>query len=127
NPHTDHAGGNVLTRQIGRFNRWFDRQALGYRRIITWALGHRKSTVALAVAAFVGSFLLFPFIGGGFMPVSDNSEFTVQFETPEGSSLAYTRGKGEQIVERLRALPGVDYTYTAIGAGATGTVTNGDV
>jgi HAE1 family hydrophobic/amphiphilic exporter-1 len=127
NPHTGHEGGNVLTRSIGRFNAWFDRQAGRYRGIITWALGHRKSTIALAVVAFIGSFMLFPLIGGGFMPVSDNSEFTVQFETPEGSSLAYTRGKGEQIVQRLRALPGVDYTYTAIGAGATGTVTTGDV
>ena len=128
NPHTaDHGGGNPLTRQIARFNRWFDRQAGRYRGIITWALNHRKTTVAVAAASFVGAFMLFPFIGGGFMPESDQSEFVVQFETPEGSSLAYTRGKAEQIVSRLRDVPGVDFTYTTIGAGATGTVTNGDV
>src|SRR5690606_269657 len=54
-------------------------------------------------------------------------EFVVQFETPEGSSLAYTRGKADQIIRTLGALEGVDYTYTTIGAGATGTVTNGEI
>ena len=43
----------------------------------------------------------------------------VQFEAPEGSSLAYTRGKSEQVERALRDLPGVGYTYATIGAGAT--------
>ena len=118
---------NPLTRWIAAFNRWFDRQAGKYRRVIAWALGHRKSTIGIAVASLVGAFLLFPFIGGGFMPESDSSQFVVQFETPEGQSLAYTRGKAEQIGRELKAMPGVDYTYTTIGSGATGTVTSGEV
>jgi HAE1 family hydrophobic/amphiphilic exporter-1 len=122
-----HGGGNVVTRLITRFNVAFDRVAERYRGVVDWALGHRKSTIALAVAAFVGSFLLFPLIGGGFLPASDESQFAVQFETPEGSSLAYTRQKAEQIDATVRKLPGVDYTYTTIGAGATGTVTTGEI
>ena len=117
---------NALTRGIASFNRWFDRQASKYRRVIVWALGHRKSTIGIAVASLIGAFMLFPFIGGGFMPESDDSQFVVQFETPEGQSLAYTRGKAEQIGRELKAIPGVDYTYTTIGSGATGTVTGGE-
>jgi HAE1 family hydrophobic/amphiphilic exporter-1 len=120
-------GGNVLTRAIGRFNAWFDRQATKYRSVIRWALNHRKTTLGVAAASFVGAFMLFPMIGGGFMPDSDNSEFAIQFETPEGSSLAYTRSKAEQILAKLGELEGIDYTYTSIGAGATGTVTSGEI
>ena len=61
------------------------------------------------------------------MPASDDSQFAVTVETPEGSSLAYTRSKVDQIDAVLRGLSGVDYTYTTVGAGATGTVTNGNV
>jgi HAE1 family hydrophobic/amphiphilic exporter-1 len=125
--HADAEGGNVITRTIAKFNRWFDAQALRYRGVIGWALGHRRLTLALAAASFIGAFMLFPFIGGGFMPDSDDSEFVVLFETPEGSSLAYTRAKAAQVDSTVRSLDGVDYTYTTIGAGATGTVTNGDV
>jgi HAE1 family hydrophobic/amphiphilic exporter-1 len=126
-PHEPGGGGNALTRGIGRFNDWFDHQAKRYRGVIEWALDHRKSTVGIAVAALVGAFLLFPFIGGGFMPESDESQFGVSFETPEGSSLAYTREKAEAIGQVLRGIDGVDYTYTTVGAGVTGTVRQGDV
>src|SRR5687768_1767844 len=50
-PHVAGAhGGNALTRAIARFNVWFDRQAGRYRGVITWALGHRKATMGIAVA-----------------------------------------------------------------------------
>jgi HAE1 family hydrophobic/amphiphilic exporter-1 len=127
NPHTEHASGNVLTRTIGRFNHWFDRQAAKYRGIITWSLRHRKSTMALAAGSLIAAFALIPLIGGSFTPETDNSEFIVQFETPEGQSLSYTRGKAEQVIATLKGLSEVDYTYATIGAGATGTVTDGDV
>ncbi len=129
NPHVKgaHGTGNVITRNIAKFNTWFDAQANRYRGVIRWALGHRKTTLAIAAASFVGALMLFPFIGGGFFPLSDNSQFSILFETPEGSSLGYTRSKGEQLLKEVRALPGVDYTYTTIGAGATGTVTSGEV
>ncbi|HEX6307080.1 MAG TPA: efflux RND transporter permease subunit [Longimicrobiales bacterium] len=119
--------GNPLTRGISAFNRWFDRQADRYRGLVDWALRHRRATVGIAVAAFFGSFLLFPFIGGGFFPDTDESQFSVGFETPEGSSLEYTRSRADAILRTLATLDGVEYTYTTIGAGATGTVTNGSV
>jgi HAE1 family hydrophobic/amphiphilic exporter-1 len=128
-PHSasHHSGGNLITRVITRFNVAFDNLAERYRGVITWALHHRKSTVALAAVSFVGAFMLFPFIGGGFMPESDNSEFVVQFETPEGSSLEYTRQKVQQLDVAMRGLDGVAYTYATIGSGATGTVSTGEI
>ena len=83
--------------------------------------------VGVAAASLIGAFMLFPFIGGGFMPESDNSAFSVTVETPEGSSLGYTRSKVDQIDGILRDMPGVDYTYATVGAGATGTVTDGSI
>lgn len=126
NPH-EGEGGNVITRTIGTFNRWFDRQAEGYRGVITWALRHRRSTMAIAVASLVGALALVPLIGGSFQPDTDKAEFVVQIEAPAGQSLAYTRGKVEQAIATLGTLPEVDYVYTTIGSGATGTVTTGEL
>jgi HAE1 family hydrophobic/amphiphilic exporter-1 len=120
-------GWQPLTHFIGKFNSWFDRQAERYRDVVRWALSRRKTTLAIATAALVAAFMLFPFIGGAFMPKSDSSEFSVVFETPEGSSLGYTRAKAQQLGTMLGALDGVDYTYATIGAGATGTVANGEI
>jgi hydrophobic/amphiphilic exporter-1 (mainly G- bacteria), HAE1 family len=127
-PHDPSAGGgNPVTRVIAAFNRWFDRNAERYRGVIGWALRHRMTTLLTAGAALFGSFMLFPLIGGGFMPEQDQSAFSVGFETPEGSSLAYSAQKAEEIGTALRTLPGVEFTYTTVGAGVTGTVTAGNV
>lgn len=125
-PHHSGAKGNILTRSIAAFNRWFDRGANRYRGVISWALGHRKSTIAIAIVAFVAAIGLLPFVGGGFQPEADNSEFAVKFEVPEGSALDYSRKKAEQVITTLRAVPGVDYVYATVGAGTTGTVRKGE-
>lgn len=127
-PQTNGGGGNIVTRGITAFNRWFDELAGKYRGVIRWALRHRVATSLIAVASFFGAIVLMVlFVGGGFMPEADNSEFAVTFETPEGSSLAYTQSKAEQVLEVLHGLEGVELTYTTIGAGQTGTVTKGEV
>ena len=41
-----------ITRQLDRFNHWFNRQAVNYRRVVAWALDHRLAMVLLAVASF---------------------------------------------------------------------------
>jgi len=118
---------NPITRTITAFNRWFDHQALRYRGVIEWALNHRKTTLGIAILSLVGAFMLFPFIGGAFMPEADGTEFVVTFETPEGSSLDYTWSKADQVIETLSELDEVEYTYTTIGAGITGSVTSGEI
>ncbi len=47
-----------ITRQLDRFNAWFNAQAQNYRKVIAWALDHRASMLVLAVGTFVASFLL---------------------------------------------------------------------
>ena len=121
------AAGTLLTRTIAKFNTWFDNLAHRYRQVIEWALMNRRTTIVIAALSLIAAFALVPFIGGEFAPQSDNSEFQVSFETPEGSSITQTRVKAEQIVSLLHAMPEVAYTYTTVGAGATGTVRAGEI
>ncbi len=105
-----------ISRTLAHFNRWFDRQADNYKRVIAWALDHRLAMVLLAIGSFVGALMLQGMFGGaGFVPVSDNSEMEVLVETPPSSNLEYTRRKVEEISRIARAHPEVAYTYTSIG------------
>ncbi|WP_164017900.1 efflux RND transporter permease subunit [Pyxidicoccus trucidator] len=105
-----------ISRQLSRFNTWFDRQADRYKRVIAWALDHRLAMVLVAVGSLVGALGLQATVGGaGFVPVSDRGEVEVLVETPPGSSLDYTRRKVEEVVRRARAHPEVAYTYSTIG------------
>jgi HAE1 family hydrophobic/amphiphilic exporter-1 len=57
-PHVPEHERNWLTRQLDRFNHWFNRVAEGYKGVIAWALDHRVAMVVLASGAFLGSFTL---------------------------------------------------------------------
>ncbi|HJQ19283.1 MAG TPA: efflux RND transporter permease subunit, partial [Gemmatimonadaceae bacterium] len=47
-----------ITKQLDKFNHWFNRQAQNYRKVIAWALDHRLSMIVMAVGTFVAAFTL---------------------------------------------------------------------
>ena len=121
-PHQhDHEKG-WLTRLLDRFNRWFDKQAHGYTRIIGWALDHRWTVSAIAVLSLGGALAMVKFglVGTGFTPDSDNSELTVTVEAPPSANLGYTLAKAEAAAEIARRLPEVLYTYVTVGTASQG-------
>jgi HAE1 family hydrophobic/amphiphilic exporter-1 len=47
-----------ITRQLDKFNNWFNRQAQNYKKVIAWALDHRAAMVTIAALTFFASFVL---------------------------------------------------------------------
>ena len=47
-----------VTKQLDRFNRWFNHQADNYKLVVAWALDHRASMLIIAVGTFFAAFLL---------------------------------------------------------------------
>ena len=114
----EHQHRSWVSRKLVTFNAWFDRMAQRYTGVIGWALDHRLAMVGLAAFSLVGALWLQSTFGGfGFIPVTDNSEFTIQVETPPGSNLEYTRIKAEEAARLARSHSEVRYTFTTIGAG----------
>jgi multidrug efflux pump subunit AcrB len=89
-----------------------------YRLVLRWALGHRRSVVALAFAAFAAGLALIPFIPKGFIPHLDRGEFRVNFSTPLGTSIADTTEVAKKLEAVVRADPAVANVYTTIGGRA---------
>ncbi len=113
---------SAVGRGFQRFMDGFEQATLrlshGYQRLLAWSLGHRRTTLAIAVLIFAGSLLLAPLIGSEFVPNADYSESQVNFQTPTGSSLEVTQAKARQVDAALRAMPEVLYTFTTINTGA---------
>lgn len=104
--------------RIGRaFEAGFDRAVAGYRRLIAWALDHRKTTLLLALAVFIGSFGVARIVGTEFVPAADLGEQVVMIETPVGSSLEYTTEKLAQVDAAIREFPEIAYAYGTVNTG----------
>ena len=107
---------------IGRVTGWFERAteslAEGYQSILRWALVHKLKTVFLAIGIFIVSIFMVPLLGTEFVPKSDFSETTLNFNTPVGSSLEVTESKAKQVEAIVRNFPEVRYTVTSINTGS---------
>ena len=111
----------LYDKTIGRVTGFFDRAtealATGYQGALRWALFHKLATVGLAIGIFVLSVFMVPLLGTEFVPKSDFSETTLNFNTPVGSSLEVTEARARQVETIIRAFPEVRYTLTTINTG----------
>ena len=96
----------------------FSRIESFYGRALRVALRWRLAVVVLAILAFAGGMALTPFLGKTFIPESDEDQFSVQVQTPVGSSLEATNMVVSEIERRLRTLRGVTDILTTIGGGS---------
>lgn len=84
---------------------------------VRWTLAHRWITVGAALAVFVASAAVIPFLPTGFIPASDLGRTAVQLELPPNSSYADTRAAAESLRRRLATVDGVESVFAAIGSG----------
>ena len=114
-------------RPLDWFNESFERMADGYKRLIGWALDHRKTIVALAFAAFVGGLGVFSTLQAEFMTPMDQGELVMKLKSAPGSSIAETRGRLAEVLKAVAEWKEVSYTYASIGAGDADTVRDATV
>lgn len=69
---------------------FFTRMKTGYRTILTYTLSHRRRVGLIAIAVFIVSMGLLPFIGKAFIPKIDSSMITLSIKMPVGTSLDET-------------------------------------
>jgi HAE1 family hydrophobic/amphiphilic exporter-1 len=117
-----HAPVTFYDKTIGRVTGWFDHatDALAdvYQNILRWSLAHKLATVGLALGIFATSIAMVPLLGTEFVPKSDFSETTLNFNTPVGSSLEVTEAKARQVEAIIQDFPEVRYTLATINTGS---------
>jgi multidrug efflux pump subunit AcrB len=89
-----------------------------YDRLLRWALAHRKSTLAIAIASFLASIPIAGVVGTEMMPEADQSYTSVRLTMPVGSSLDYANERVKRVEEALKEFKEIDARY---GIGVEGT------
>jgi len=91
-----------------------------YTNSLVWAMGHRKTVVAVCVCVILSILPLFMMLGKNMMSRDDRSQLNVSIRMPEGSSLAETTRYSEAVARRLREVPEVTNTLNTVGGGQAG-------
>ncbi|MBN2565277.1 MAG: efflux RND transporter permease subunit [Candidatus Eisenbacteria bacterium] len=93
----------------------FETMRSGYRRALGAALNHRGFALFLALAIFISSFMVLPFIGTEFVTEADRAKATIFLEMPPGTPLERTSEALRVAETRVCALPEVKHTFTVLG------------
>ena len=125
--HIHYQGRNPVMRSVQAFGRMLDRWEAAYKSAIEWSLRHRWTVMGLGGASFFLAMGLSGLLGNNFMPDFDRGDLQVTFKAEPGSSLAATREKAMALESAVKAVPGVDFTYTTLGTGLNGTVSSGGI
>jgi len=78
-----------------------------YRSLLNWALRNRVTTLLIALAFFIGSLQLIPFIPKGLFNDGDTGLSTIMVELPPGSKLQETEEVLTQVTNSLTSNPAV--------------------
>ena len=74
--HGEQRGRSLYDRTLGRVTAWFERATDSlshfYQDVLGWALRHKITTLAAALAIFVASIFLVPLLGTEFVPKADS-------------------------------------------------------
>ncbi|MEH1984595.1 efflux RND transporter permease subunit [Nostoc sp.] len=79
-----------------------------YRSLLQWALRHRLTTMAIALAFFIASAMLVPLIPKGFVDDGDFGISNVSIELPPGSTLSDVNKVVTQATDLIRQNPVVE-------------------
>jgi multidrug efflux pump subunit AcrB len=94
-----------------------------YRGLLTWALHHRITTILIAIAFFIGSLQLVPYIPKGLFTNADRGLSTINVELPPGSTLQDTEQTTDRITQLVLQNPVTKSVLVTAGSGGT----NGNV
>jgi HAE1 family hydrophobic/amphiphilic exporter-1 len=94
----------------------YDRLDKGYRGFLEWVLAHRGRALVVALAIFLVSLALIPFIGREFLAPVDAGEFNIFLEKDPGARMYDMINATGILFRSLVDRPEVETVFTAIGS-----------
>ncbi|HHV77473.1 MAG TPA: efflux RND transporter permease subunit [Syntrophothermus lipocalidus] len=103
-------------RVLARLYLFLDSLGERYRRVIRWALGHRRLIVVTVTVLMVASVALVPLIGAEFLPKSDAGQIGITIEMDKGTVLQETDRVASKVEALVKAIPEVTTVFTSVGS-----------
>ena len=79
----------------------------GYRRAVTWAIGHKAVVLLAALALLVGSAVLSVSRGFSFMPTADMPNVSVSVSMPEDADMETATELADEVLARIDTVDGI--------------------
>lgn len=89
-----------------------------FRKLVTWCVEWRKTTILITLGVFGLGIFGFKFIEQQFFPDSSRPELMVELWLPEGSSFAATEAQAKKFEQFIQKQEGVESVTSYVGTGS---------
>ena len=107
----------------GRFERFFERLAEGYGRLLDRVIGMRWVVIPVFLLVLAAGILLAGRLGGEFLPLMDDGRIMIRVNMPTGASVAETDRRLAKIEARIAEDPLIESMFTFSGGRVMGITT----
>jgi len=96
---------------------FFERLASGYRRALSWSLGHRPVIIVAFLAVAIGGGALFKGLKSELSPLEDRGYFIGVMIAPEGATMEYTDAYAKIWEEIYSQVPEISSYFVVVAPG----------
>jgi len=86
-----------------------------YKKVLRWALDHRKRVIVMVIGTFVATLAISPLVGFDFMPEMDEGILEISVDMPRGSKIENTAEAVDRVLYSIQELKEVDLVYANVG------------
>lgn len=106
-----------ITKLLDKWGKIIDSLDERYRKLLAWALLHKKKTIITTIVIFICTLLLTPIMGFDLFPGMDQGMATISIEMPKGTEIKKTTEMVEEVTGRLSDIEEIKDSYVLIGGG----------
>lgn len=109
--------GSKISKRSSKSKWTFERLVEAYKKALIWSLDNRKKVLAIVIAGVVFSVALIPLgvLKSEFIPMADQSSFTINLKLAPGSTLKQTDEKVSEVEKYLQKTKEVKNYFSLIG------------
>ena len=114
-PHAETAHKGMVARFFDKFNAWFERLTGRYTKGVTSSIRLWKTSLACLLIVCVLAIAIMRVLPSGFVPDEDQGYFLASISLPEAASNVRTQAVGQEIIKKVRSIPGVSNVILVSG------------
>nr|WP_300091594.1 efflux RND transporter permease subunit [Sedimentibacter sp.] len=88
-----------------------------YKRVLSWSLRHRITTVLAAIGIFAASIAMVASVGAEFFPATDEGQISINVSLPDGAEVSQVDDTLKEVNELIKEIPEVKTVFTSAGSG----------
>ncbi|QHA01531.1 efflux RND transporter permease subunit [Dehalobacter restrictus] len=109
-----------LAKAHDKFDQGYEALLQGYKKLLRWALGHRKRVFIVTTIVFVVSIASVAAVGTEFFPTTDEGMLSISVTLPDGAKVGDTSAVMREIETKIEDIPEIDTIF--LDAGSSGTM-----